>query len=83
MLPTQFFHRLRVAMLVIGGKAASEAEGTSAKYFESPPQLARFLNGTHRRILPLHPVDKQDWAGLVEYLDCKPTNPSPSVDAST
>ncbi|MDO8039199.1 hypothetical protein [Janthinobacterium sp. SUN137] len=49
-----------------------EAEKIATQYFKSPPQLERFFKGVQPRIVPIYPVDKDDWEGLISSFECFP-----------
>lgn len=64
---------------------ALDAEAKAKAYFDSPPQLQRFINGVSTRMVPLHAIDALDWEGHILTLECLPTgdaqhDPSPTRD---
>ena len=49
---------------------AAEAEARAPGYFESPPQMERFLKGVRGRIVPIYPANDADWTAYVATVDC-------------
>jgi hypothetical protein len=49
---------------------ANEAENCAPDYFQSPPQLQRFVEGTRNRAVPIHAVDDKDWTAYFVTMDC-------------
>lgn len=49
-----------------------DAQAKAPQYFARPPQVERLLEGLTGRIVPMYPVDEQDWQGLVLTLACTP-----------
>ncbi|PLT19474.1 MULTISPECIES: hypothetical protein [Ralstonia] len=50
-----------------------DAEEKAPRYFASPPQVQRLLNGITERVVPLHAIDGQDWEGYVITFECVPS----------
>lgn len=53
--------------------SAAEAEQKAPNYFKSPPQLERFFSGMKHRVVPIYPVNKDDWQGFVSSFECTPS----------
>ncbi|MCL6712945.1 hypothetical protein M8R20_38845 [Pseudomonas sp. R2.Fl] len=49
---------------------ADEAEERAPDYFASPPQMKRFIEGVHPRVVPIYPANESDWAGYILTMDC-------------
>lgn len=49
---------------------AAEAEERAPQYFESPPQLERFIKGIRPRVIPIYPADDTDWTAYVATVEC-------------
>ncbi|WP_141233587.1 hypothetical protein [Lysobacter antibioticus] len=50
--------------------SAIEAEERAPAYLESPPQMKRFVDGMRKRIVPVYPVNKDDWSGYFITMNC-------------
>lgn len=57
--------------------SVAEAETTAERYFAAPPQLARFMEGVHERVVPLYAISEHDWEGEIHTLECTPNAPPP------
>ncbi|MBO9880651.1 hypothetical protein [Xanthomonas sp. D-109] len=49
---------------------SAEAEIRAPKYFESPPQMQRFVEGLRGRTVPMYAVNDADWPAYVMMMEC-------------